>query len=305
MSYDFEWLQFFADGASGGADGGEGADTGVTTADAGRELEDLGVPKDKAEQYRKRRAGKQLPAQAKAAETEKPAGMDWDTFMEIPEHKQKLQDMMAERGRKAAEERRAAGEQIGKITPMLKLLGEHYGIEPKDGQYDMDAIIKAVTDDDLYYEDRALEKGESVAAAKNDWRTEYEQEIQRKRDRETQLQQHFLGMQQQANKLRELFPDFDLNRELQNPVFLQRTSPEGGMSVEDAFYSIHHAEVMEKQAEALARRVKADVASSIRAGKRPRENGSAAAAAASGTPDLHQMNRAQRLAYIRAKYGPG
>lgn len=303
MSSKFDWLQFFAD-ASGG-DGGDGAATGVESGDAGRSLEDLGVPHDRAEKYRQNKAKRQPPVKPEPREgNTETAPTDWDSFMEIPENKQRLQEMMAERGRTAAEEKRAAEEQKGKLNPMLKLLSERYGIEPKDGQIDMDAVIKAVMDDDQYYEDRALEKGETLNAAKQGWREEFEAEQQRKRDRETMLQQHFYGMQQQATKLKQLFPDFDLNKELQNPVFLQRTSPEGGMSVEDAFYSIHHDQVMQQQAEAIARKAKADVAASIRTGRHPRENGSSGSAVVSATPNLKQMTKEQRRAYIMAKYPP-
>lgn len=321
MSYRFDWLQFFADGASGGDGAGDGAAAGVDSGDAGRgTLEDLGVPHDKAERFRQRRKERGVkteePAKnAPAPEPEKPKPMDWDSFMEIPENQQRLQQMMSDRGKKATEAKQQAEERMGKLSPVLELLASKYGLEMKDGQVDLDAVVKAVQDDDSYYEQKAEDLGVDVSVARQLEQAAMERrraeaqaralkEQQAKQEREFQLQQHFYSMQQQSNKLKEMFPDFDLNRELQNPVFLQRTSPEGGMSVEDAFYSIHHDEIMQQQAEAIARRAKADVASTIRSGRHPRENGSSGTAVVSATPNLKQMTKEQRRAYIMNKYPP-
>ena len=82
MSGIWKWLQFFADGASGG-DGGDGAGTGVTSADAGQSagvrtddagqrLEKLGVPREQAEKHRKRmeKRGVKAPAEEAAGDKE-------------------------------------------------------------------------------------------------------------------------------------------------------------------------------------------------------------------------------------------
>ena len=317
----FAWLQFFADGgASGGDGGGEGAGTGVESGDAGRNLEDLGVPHDKAERFRQRRAKaapvETAPAPEQAAAPAAPAAMSWDDFMEIPENKQKLQAMMSERGKQATKAKADADAAMGKISPMLELIASRYGIQAVDGQYDLDALTQAVTDDDSYYERKAEDLGVDVSVAKQLEQANMERkraearekallEERQKQEREFQLRQHFMGMQRQAEDLKKIFPDFDLNRELQNPEFLRRTAPESGMSVSDAFYSMHHDEIMQQQAEVIARRSRADAAASIRSGVRPKENGGSASAAVSGTPDLKRMTREERRAYIRAKYPSG
>lgn len=314
----FKWLQFFADGGATGGDAGGGdgaAAAGVQAADAGRSLEDLGVPKEKAEQFRARRAKRQPPAVV--AETQQPAretpetaetatatasADEWETFFQNPDHQQRLQSMMADRGKAATKAREQADAQTQKLEPLLDLLGKRYDIQAKDGQYDLDAIVAAATGDDTFFEDRALEKGESVSEAKDNWRKEYDEELRQRHEREEQLRQHFFGMQQQAEKLKETFPDFDLNRELENPEFFKLTSPEVGASVENAFYALHHGDIMQQHAEAIARRAKADAAASIRSGIRPRENGASSATAPMAAPDLRKMTPEQRLAYIKSKY---
>ena len=313
MSEKFKWLQFFADGAAGGdGDGGDGAGTGVDTGAADRTLEELGVPRDKAERYRARKAKSAkaedpAPDQGNGRGQAEPKGPSWDDFFAIPENKQKLQNMMAERGKSATEAKAAADAQMEKLNPMFRLLGERYGIEAKDGVYDADAIVKAVTEDDSYYEDKALELGVTADVARQleqaDQMRQQQEREQARRQREAQLQEHFNMMQAQADALKKLYPDFDLQRELQNPEFVRRTAPGSGMSVEDAFYSIHHGEVMQRQAEEIALRARADAAAGYRANQaRPRENGSSATGAVQAEPNLKAMTHEQRLAYIKAKY---
>lgn len=309
------YIQFFADGASGG-DGGDGAGTGTAAgdnaADAGRDsLEALGVPREYAERHRKRTEKKQAAAPAQPQKAEAPAasdgGNEWDAFFAKQENKDKLQQMMAERGKAATEAKNAASAQMEKMAPMLKLLGEKYGVKPtEDGSYDVDAITKAMGDDDSLYEEKALEMGVNVDVAKQLVHAEeleqQQREAEAKAQRDAMLQEHFNKVRQQGAQLKELFPDFDLDRELQDPEFVRRTAP-GALSVEDAFYSLHHREIMQRQAESIARRAKQTAAAAVQSGSaRPRENGSAATASAAVTPNMRAMSRADRLAYIKAKY---
>lgn len=321
----FMMLQFFADGAAGG-DGGEGAaSTGDNAADAGRDLEALGVPREYAERHKQRmerKRGKAAPAQEAPAETAKPSqpsqeaeaqaandgGSDeWDAFFSKQENKDKLQQMMAERGKAATEAKNAANAQMEKLSPMLRILGEKYGIKPgDDGSFDLDAISEAVTKDDSYFEDKALEMGVSVDVARKleqaDALEQQQKQAEEKAKRAAFLQEHFNRVQEQANTLRQKFPDFDLNAELQNPEFVRRTAP-GALSVEDAYFSLHHNEIMQRQAESIARRAKEKAAAAVQSGSaRPRENGSAAMATVSTAPDMRNMSREQRRAYIMKKY---
>ena len=320
MSAKTKWfpifcIQYFADGASGG-DGGDGAGTGTAAgdnaADAGRDsLEALGVPREYAERHRKRTEKKQAAAPAQPQQAEAPAasdgGNEWDAFFSKQENKDKLQQMMAERGKAATEAKNAASAQMEKMAPMLKLLGEKYGVKPtEDGSYDVDAITKAMGDDDSLYEEKALEMGVNVDVAKQLVHAEeleqQQREAEAKAQRDAMLQEHFNKVRQQGAQLKELFPDFDLDRELQDPEFVRRTAP-GALSVEDAYYSLHHREIMQRQAESIARRAKQTAAAAVQSGSaRPRENGSAATASAAVTPNMRAMSRADRLAYIKAKY---
>ena len=333
MSGKKRWLQFFADGGASGGDGsGDGADAGVTSADAGQNagveaddagqrLEALGVPKDKAEKY-----GKRMKKKAEAApktenvqeqeQTQQQAAMpSWDEYFQIPENKQRLESMMAARGRNATEDRNAAQEQMAKLAPALELLAARYGKQAKDGQYNIDEIIEAVTSDDLFFEDKALETGESVDKVKSDWRKEREEAQRQQEARRQTLQNRFMEMQRQVPIVQQEYPGFDLSTEMQNPDFVHFVNARelGGMGwdLRKAFRAVHQEEIEKQQAEAIAKRVKSDTARVVQSNQsRPRENGSNAAPSVpandydSMRAMFRKMTPEERLRYIKAAHPP-
>ena len=322
-------LQFFADGASGG-DGGEGAgESGDNAADAGRDqLEALGVPREYAARHRQRMDRKQgkaasaantpstaeavpLPQTPQAAgdgkEKKADGGSEWDAFFARQENKDKLQQMMAERGKAATEARNAANAQMEKLSPMLRILGEKYGIKPgDDGSFDLDALNEAVTKDDSFYTEKALEMGVSVEVARKleqaDVLEQQRRQAEEKAKREAMLREHFNRVQEQARAVQEIVPDFDLRKAMQDPEFVRRTAP-GMLPADEAYIGLHYKDILKQQAAQIARQSKQAAAATVAAGgNRPRENGSAAMATVSATPDLRAMSREQRRAYIMRKY---
>lgn len=109
------------------------------------------------------------------------------------------------------------------------------------------------------------------------------------------LQQQFLNhlreLQRQAEELKLYFPDFDLRKELQNPVFARLTAPGVGIRVEDAFYAVHRKELQEAAVQAA----KLQVSSAIAAGaQRPREHGLSGQAPAVSAFDYRSASKEQR-----------
>lgn len=333
------------DGAGAGVTAADaGRNEGVTADDAGQRLERLGVPKDKAERYRQRmeKKGKNpyRPAatspkggsenaskgdseseQGSKSETAAPENgqstksgtdeaadkPDVDKILAIPEVQQRIQSMMAERGRSATDTKRAADAQMSKLAPVFELLATRYGIKAGEtGEFDTDAIIQAVTGDDLFFEDKALETGESVEKVKSDWKKGHEEAEKAQRERMKLLADNFYKMQQQAPILKQEYPNFDLQRELQNQDFLRLTAPDVGWDVRRAYRAAHQDEIEKQLVEAVAQRAKLDAARTVQAGQaRPRENGGAQTGPVNATPDLRRMSREERLAYIRRKYPSG
>ena len=126
-------------------------------------------------------------------------------------------------------------------------------------------------------------------------------ELYMQREQDLALRQHFSALEKQAETMRETFPGFDLKTELNDPVFVRLTSPMVGLSVEDAYYAIHHREITGEAARAAAEMI----GNSVQAGRNmPNENG----AVQRGTPEggyrplaeLSPEERRMRMDMIRS-----
>ena len=289
---EFYWLQLFAEGSDG-----EG--TGETAPDAGEELRALGVPEEKI----RKRAGRMAPRQQAAADAPQaqaaqetarqeqdaaaqsedgPKRMTWEEIMEDPEYNGRMQQVVRDRLR----ESRGAQDNLRALEPALELLADRYHLDA--GNLDAAALAKAITEDSSFYEQRAEELGVSPDMAR---RMDQMERFER-RQREMQ---HFRGLVQQEAAMRELVPDFDLRRELENPTFARLTAPGVGISVQDAYFAVHRQEVQEKAQRQAAQETAQKLAASIQANQnRPRENGTSAQAQSAGQVDYRSMPRQQR-----------
>ncbi len=165
-------------------------------------------------------------------------------------------------------------------------------------------LRKSYESDDSLYEDEAAEAGMSVESFKT--MKALEQENARLRQQEQlsiqdqMMRNHYRKLTQQAEELRKVFPDFDLRAELQNPEFMRLTSPNVGVSVEDAFYTLHGKEIAAESMKAGMERAQQQLGQTIRAqGMRPIEG----AAHGQGQPaaqapmDFNHMTRKEREAF--------
>ena len=331
MDYKHKWLnlQLFA-GEGAGDGGGEGAATGETSADAGHQrLLELGVPADKIRKNRayKLNAPVQKPAaegqeqkqepqqeQAAAAEdpteekkTDTPARMSWDEIMADPEYNKQMQLTVQSRLRNA----KGAEENLGKLAPALELLARKHGMDPANMDYD--ALAKAISDDNAYYEDKALEMGVPVETAKKLDQQERDTARQQRQEQQTleqqKVQQHFMKLQQQGEEMKKVFPNFDLRKEMQNPAFVRMTAPNVGISVEDAYYAVHRNEIMSAGMQVTAQKTAQKISNSIQAGsRRPNEAGTTGQAPSVTTFDYRNASPEQRKAFkdhIRSEAAQG
>ena len=310
-------LQLFA-GEGAGDGGAEGAATGDNSAAAGHQrLLELGVPEDKIRKNRayklntptpkpaeaeQAKAQEKKPEQAAAAEnpaeetkTDAPARMSWDEIMADPDYNKQMQATIQARLRTA----KKAEESLSKLAPVLELLAERHGLDAENMDYE--ALAKAINDDDVYYEDKALEQGKSLAETKRDDQKKRELTIQQRQEAQTleqqRIQQHIMKLEQQGEEMKKVFPKFDLRKELQNPVFARMTSPNVGLSVEDAYYACHRKELQEAAMQVTAQKTAQKISNDIQAGRRrPSENGTSGQAPSVTTFDYRSMSPEQRKA---------
>lgn len=285
-------LQLFSGEGDGG---GEGAATGAESAvDAGQQrLRELGVPEDKLRKRAQRNAANparaasttppaQEQTQEHAADADHPAEeqtegtapsrMTWEQIMEDPEYNKQMQAVVQGRLRSA----KAAEESLKQMTPALELLARKHGLDSENINYQ--ELSAAISAEDEYYEDKALEMGVSVDTAK---RIDQEERNTARAQREEaatletqKIQQHIASLEQQGEAMKAIFPSFDLRKELQNPAFARMTSPNVGISVEDAYYAVHRNEIQSAAMQVTAQQTARKISNSIQAGqRRPAENG--------------------------------
>lgn len=115
-----------------------------------------------------------------------------------------------------------------------------------------------------------------------------------------QVQQHYDGLVRQGEELKRLFPGFDLEQELRNPVFLKMTSPAMNIPVEDAYFAVHRQELQTACMQVAAQKTAEKLSNAIRAGtQRPQENGTSAQAACVTSFDYRSASPQQRSALKR------
>ena len=311
---EFKWLNLQLVAGEGAGDGGGEGSSGESAVDPGQQrLLELGVPADKL----RRRAKKSTPAQPvssgkavpqeQAQTTEQAAAADhpteeaqtttprmsWEEIMADPDHNKKMQEVVQSRLRSA----KGAEEALGKMAPALELLARKYGLDPAN--IDHDALAKAISDDDAYYEDKALEMGVSVETARKIDQQERDNARQQREESRTlerqKFEQHIAKLEQQGDEMKKVFPNFDLRKELQNPAFARMTSPNVGISVEDAYYAVHRKEIQTASMQVAAQKTAQKISNDIQAGRRrPAENGTSGQAPSVTTFDYRSMSAAQR-----------
>lgn len=257
MENNHIWLQLFADGQAAAAPGETDAAAGHQDASTQPDL------------------GQQTAAR-----------MTWEQVKADPEFSQKMQEMVRNRLKNAKNAQAA----LEKLTPALRTLSQAYGLAEETPDYD--ALTRAVTGDDRFYAQKAETLGVSVDIARKLSRLEQLEKENTFRQEDQALRSHFQNLWQQAQLLKQEMPEFDLGKELEDPAFVRLTAPNVGISLEDAYYTVHRKAL---QADAAAQTV-VQISNAIRAGAmRPEENGAAGSPAVT-TFDYRNASREARNA---------
>ena len=306
----WQLLQLFAGEGAGSGTGGAGGEgsgagaaaTGDNSVDAGHQrLRELGVPEGKIRKPRANKASplpegafrtepkqEQAPAQAAAAEEPKaqtedkaPARMSWEEIVKDPEYNAELQKIIKARVKDDGQHKAT----LETLSPMLKQLAKDKGLDPEN--IDHTALVNAVTG---VYANKALEMGVSEETARM-------LDQQQRTLEQQKFQNHIMKLDQQANALKAVVPNFDLRTEMQNPVFSRITSPSVGLSVEDAFYAVHRKEMQQQSMQVAAQQAQQMISNAIQSGSnRPDEAGTAAQAPSVSRFDYKNATPAQRKA---------
>lgn len=296
-------LQLFAEGAgSGGVGTGAEGSSGVTATATG--LQSKGSKSNPLANviYGKQEGSEQSAnAQTNPTETEVVEPVDRNAkFEELikGEYKDLYDAKMQDTIQKRLKNSKETVEKYNALTPTLEMLAKKYGVDANN----IEALNKAIQDDDAYYEEEALRLGVSVEALKEKTKLERENaqlraEMQKQEAKEkgAQLYQQWMD---QAEKAKNIYPSFDLRAEMQNPKFVDLLK--ANIDVRTAYEVIHKDDIIPAAMQFTAKTVEQKLTNKIIAnGARPTENGISSQSGAVVKSDVSQLSKADRAEIIR------
>lgn len=288
-------LQLFAEGAGAG-DGGTAEGQGVTAAAA--------LPQTKGEKANPLanvKYGIQEEVEAPAAEVQQTATPDRNAEFEKlikGEYKDLYDARMQDTIQKRLKGTKETVDKYNALQPVLEILGKKHGVDATD----IEALTKAIEEDDSYFEEEALQKGMSVQQLKEVRKMERENAELRAQMQEAQRQENgkklYAAWMQQADEAKKVYPTFDLKAEMNNPKFLDLLRSH--IDVRTAYEVLHKDEIIPAAMQFTAQAVESKLAKRIASnGARPSENGMSSQSAAVVKSDVSQLSKADRAEIIR------
>lgn len=180
---------------------------------------------------------------------------------------------------------------------LLALVGERYG---QDGT-DLAALRTALEGDKKYLEAEALEKGMTVEQLAEFKRMErenkaFQRQMEEARDRQL-FEQKLMGWNQEAEALQQIYPEFELLQEFENPQFVRML--DNGVDMKTAYQAVHFDDLMSGALQHTAAQTEKKVVDSIKArGTRPEENGTRGSGGAREKLDVSKLTKEQRTALM-------
>ena len=287
-------LQLFAEGAGAG-DGGTAQGQGATEAAA--------LPQTKGAKSNPLadvKYGIQEEA-APAAEVQQTAVPDRNAEFERlikGEYKDLYDAKMQDTIQKRLKSSKETVDKYNELTPTLEMLAKKYGVDASDIQ----ALNKAIQEDDSYYEEEALEKGISVQQLKEIRRMERENANLKAQMEAAQRQENgkklYAAWMQQADEAKKVYPSFDLRAEMNNPKFVDLLR--SNIDVRTAYEVLHKDDIIRGAMQFTAQAVESKLAKKVASnGSRPSENGMSSQSAAVVKSDVSQLSKADRAEIIR------
>lgn len=287
-------LQLFAEGAG---DGGTAEGQGVTEAAA--------LPQTKGEKNNPLADVKygiqEEEAPAAEVQTETVAQPDRNAEFEKlikGEYKDLYDAKMQDTIQKRLKGTKETVDKFNALTPTLELLAKKYGVDAGD----IDALGKAIEEDDSYYEQEALDKGMTVQQLKEIKKMERENADLKAQMEEAQRQENgkklYAQWMQQAEDAKKVYPNFDIRAEMNNPKFVDLLR--SNIDVRTAYEVLHKDEIIPAAMQFTAQAVESKLAKKIASnGARPSENGMSSQSAAVVKSDVSQLSKADRAEIIR------
>lgn len=295
-------IQLFAEGGDGGSTGETGADntSGEIEIPSSiperahkhykKAMEKMGNPKPNVEEQ-----PTNVPNTA-----EEPTKVSYADLIKSDEYKDEHKAYMDKTIGDRLKKYKGIEETNAKQKSLLDMVANKYGLDSESEDF-LDVLSQKIEADDSYYEQYAMEHDIStdearkiVSTERKLARLEAEQEAQRQREAQ---QEQIRILYAHAEKTKQRFPDFDLEREMQDEKFRRLCAVNNGDTTA-AYMACHWDSILTNTAQASAQKAKEQTAQAVAANKaRPIENGNSSNATSVVDTDFSKMNLAQIRAY--------
>ena len=283
-------LQLFAEGAGNGASGVTGS-----AAESNSGVTDLGDVRYGID-----------PDEKPAAEVTNATPIDRDSEFEKlikGDYKEQYNARVQKTVQDRLKNSKSFEDKYNSLQPTLEILAKKYGVDIAD----IDALNKAIEDDDTYFEDEAFEKGVTVDELKRIRKIEKENaDLKRQMDERASQEgaaKIYSAWMSQADETKQIYGAFDFEAEMQNPEFVSLL--QANIPVRTAYEVIHKDDIISGAMQFAANTIEQKVAKSVAANRaRPSENGLSRQAASTVRKDVNSLTDAD-LAEVHKRVARG
>ena len=291
-------LQLFAEGASGG-DGGTGAEgaTGATATAAVSQPKGVKSNPLADVQYGIKPTEGTTPAAEVVENPTEDRNAKFEALIK-GEYKDLYDQRMQDTVQKRLKSTKETVERYEALAPTLDLLAKKYGVDSSD----INALNKAIEEDDSFFEEEALRLGVTVEHLKELRKVRQENaeltkkiEEQNRKDNANKIYSEWMN---QAESAKQVYPSFDLRAEMQNPKFVDLLR--SNIDVRTAYEVIHKDDIIAGAMQFTAKKVEQNITNKIIAnGARPSENGNSSQGASVTKSDVSTLTKADRAEIAR------
>lgn len=302
-------LQLFGEGGDGG-DGGSANSSGEGVVDTSGEDKVLASIPEKAKKYYEKAVLK--TSQKKDTQVSQPqtttTEQEKTTTEHIPyadliksddykeEHKAYMDKTIKERFKKY----NGLEESLGQHKGLLEIVANKYGVNPDDENF-LGVLKEKIEADDSYYENYAMEHDISTDEARRIVTMERKvaqiEAQKQEQERQEQQRQFFMTLQQNAQKTKAQFPEFDLDTAFQDENFRKLCFATHGDTTA-SYMACNYNSIIPNAVRTASEQAKIKTAQSVASNKaRPIENGISSSAPSVVQQDFRNMSLQQLRAY--------
>lgn len=300
MLYYYLNLQRFGEGG----DGGDGGDLSASAESVMGEDVPSEIPTRAKKFYQEAVRKTSTKAEQNPQPTEKSdSEMSYEDMIKSDKYKDQHKAYMDKTIGDRLKKYKGIESDYSKARATLDIVAQKYGVNPTDENF-LEVLNEKIAADDSYYEEYAMEHDISTEDARKMVTMERKlQAIEAEKEaaqKQEQMNQKILHLQQNAEKTKAQFPEFNLEVELQDERF-RRLCAVNNDDTTAAYMACHWNEIMSNTVQRVSRSAQIATSNAIASGTRPNESGLSNQTPSVTTTDFSKMNLSQLRDYAASQ----